>query len=315
MNIPNPLPPKGLQAVAMLGERFRQRLRGLARSRLLIPDLFERARGIILRFDDLFQRLYRDSWLFSWLRAAWRLGRGVPLATNAEFATNANVASSGFIRWPQIEAAAEDLEARQIFTPSDYFVLDAEARRQAFTVARVQTVRALETVQKSLVEHVANGGTLRQFRGELAQNVEITLSPAQIENVYRSHIGAAYSAGQRRVLANPIVSNEFPYVLYTSIHDARCRPNHRALETLGIGGTAVYRLRDPVIQEFWPPWDFQCRCHCIPLSIEDATRHGCAEARLWMRTGIEPLPPAFVAHPGFHPSAAWLAEHPAAISL
>ncbi len=320
MNIPNPLPPKGLHAAILLGDQFRRRLVGLARKRLLLPGLFDRSRNVIMRFDGLFQRLYRESWLFSWLKAAKRWARSIFLPNTEtkviEQLPNSyrTLAEESFFRWPQVEAAAESLAERQVLTPSDFFILDAEARRQAFTVARVQTVDALKTIQKTLTDHVATGGALRQFRETLADNIEITLSPAQIENVYRSHVGAAYSAGQRRILANPIVGNEFPYVLYTAIHDARTRHDHLALEKAGIGRTSIYRRTDPVIMEFWPPWDFNCRCHVIPLSIEDAARHKCPEAIQWLRTGIEPTPPAFVAHPGFHPSAAWLAEHPTRIA-
>jgi hypothetical protein len=40
-----------------------------------------------------------------------------------------------------------------------------------------------------------------------------------------------------------------------------------------------------------------CRCHAIPLSVEDAARHGSREAREWLRTGVAPASPIWAATP------------------
>src|SRR5262249_21071406 len=90
---------------------------------------------------------------------------------------------------------------------------------------------------------------------------------------------------------------------YSAVHDSRARPEHRHLERLGLDGTAVYRRDDPVILQFWPPWDYNCRCAVVPLTVADAAARGVKEAQEWLRTGQPPAAPAFVAPPPFSPPA------------
>jgi hypothetical protein len=79
------------------------------------------------------------------------------------------------------------------------------------------------------------------------------------------------------------------------------RPNHIALEKLGIGGTNVYRADDPVFQLFRPPWDYNDRCSSTPMTVRQAAEAGREEARSWLETGEEPAVKAFVPMPPFQP--------------
>jgi SPP1 gp7 family putative phage head morphogenesis protein len=147
------------------------------------------------------------------------------------------------------------------------------------------------------VEDVETGGTLRAFQRRVRAEVGDALSPARIESVYRTQIMQAYSVGQRAVLSNPLITDEFPYLLWTATHDGRTRPEHLRMETWGQNGTAVYRADDPMFEMLYPPAGYNCRCHVIPLSLEDAARHGSREAQRWLRTGVPPASPLFARKP------------------
>jgi len=208
------------------------------------------------------------------------------------------------IRLPVVEAAQRDLAERQVLIREDFDRLAEASRRSAFTVARVQSLDALERIRVALVADVNEGGTLGAFRDQVEQVLgESMLSAAHVETVYRTNVGAAYTQGLMEVLQHPLVSDEFPYLEYNAVHDSRARPEHRAMETLGIDGTNVYRRDDPSMRKFLPPWDYNCRCAVVPLSIEDAAAKGVAEAREWLQTGVPPARPAWVAPPPFDPPA------------
>lgn len=208
------------------------------------------------------------------------------------------------IRFPQTEAAVRDLHSRGVVTKEDFDAMTAAAKAQAFTVARQASADAVAGIRDALVENLARGGTLREF-AEAVEAAGGVLSPAHVENVYRTNVMEAYSRGQREILDHPLVADELPYVAYTAVHDSRVRPNHLALERHGIDGTNVYRRDDPVVNKFYPPWDFNCRCHLIPLSVEDAAGRGVNEAREWLRTGEPPAAPRHVEHPPFDLPEGW----------
>lgn len=208
------------------------------------------------------------------------------------------------VRFPLIEAAARDLAQRRVMVRADFDRLADQAKRTAFTVARVGSLDALQKLQQALTQNVSQGGTLQDFRNAVDEALSNSaLSAGHVENIYRTNVAQAYSQAQREMLDHPLVNDEFPYVEYHSVHDQRRRPEHGALEKLGIQGTNVYRRDDPVIQKFWPPWDYQCRCAVIPLTLEDAAARGIREAQEWLQTGIPPAQPSFVSPPPFEPPA------------
>lgn len=209
-------------------------------------------------------------------------------------------------RFPAVEAAVADLLSRRAVTTSQAEQLAADARAAAFTVARVVTEDAVGEVRDAVTRHVASGGTLRQFRDEVGDVLTAAgLDDHHVEAIYRTQTGRARSAGLRAVLDHELIGDEFPYLKYSSTHDSRARPEHAALERLGLNGTAVYRADDPVIRRYFPPWAWSCRCIVIPLSIEDAAAEGVKEARAWLASGEPPARPQFVADPGFKLPKGW----------
>lgn len=206
---------------------------------------------------------------------------------------------------PLIEAAAKDLRARRLLTRPEFDRLAADARQRAFTVAGVESEAVLGAVRDALAETLETGGEFKDFAGTVDAKVgEGTfLNPRHAETVWRTNAMTAASNGMDSLLENPVVAALFPYALYSPIRDDRVRPEHLALETLGIGGGPVYRLDDPVFQLFRPPWDFNCRCAWTALSVRDAADRGVKEAIEWLASGIPPRNPARVPMPPFRPPA------------
>lgn len=206
------------------------------------------------------------------------------------------------VRFPMVEHAARDLFERRIVTKEEYDGLTLDAKRAAFTVARVTNIAALRQIRDTLALDQAQGGTLPEFEENVDRILGAgTLSRAHIETLYRTNGGAAAAAGRERILNHPLVGDAFPYYAYHATHDERTEETHLALEKLGIQGTNIYRRDDPIWDKFMPPWRWRCRCDLNPLTIRDAARAGIREAQIWLETGVMPMPPAYVPHPPFEP--------------
>lgn len=189
--------------------------------------------------------------------------------------------------------------------PEDFYKLGAAAKQQAFTISGDLENASLEKLRDLLGDTLQHGGSLQTFsRAAHAAFETLPISETHLEQVYRNATNESYSQGMERVLDHPIVADGFPYRLYVPIHDARARHEHRALEKLGIDGTAVYHKDDPTWLRFRPPWDWGCRCGWVAISIKTAAKMGVREAQEWLSTGVEPAHPA-VNPPPFSPPASW----------
>lgn len=209
--------------------------------------------------------------------------------------------------FPGVLKSVEFIRTRVPFGQAEYDQLTADAQNVAFTVSRVQTLGGIETVRKAIASDIEQGGTLDEFRRELKKDVETSeLSDRESESLYRTHVGRAYAAGQIAVYDSPAVRSAFPYMLYSATHDNRVRPDHLALERMGLNGTAVYRADDPFWTVYYPPWDWNCRCQAFPLSVRDAAKYGVREAQEWLKTGRPPLYPEFVSLPQFPLPVGWV---------
>lgn len=163
------------------------------------------------------------------------------------------------IRFPKIEAAARSLQTRGIMHPTDFYNAAQSIRANAFTMSGKVTGEILARVREVLAEQVEHGASLADFRRAMVGDLEkSTLGPAHLETVFRTNVQSAYSDGHEVIANNPVVAAVFPYQEYFATHDARVRPEHLALEKLGLDGTGIYRRDDPVWDLFTPPWGFNC---------------------------------------------------------
>lgn len=194
--------------------------------------------------------------------------------------------------------ALRSLLAKGAVTHSEFLAMDAHAKKKAFTVyglKRPDVAKILGAVRKMYSEGDISLPVMRKN----AAKAVARLSPAHAETVYRMAVNGAYADGNDAVMSNH--RDVFPYVAYHAIHDDRARPNHIALESLGLNGTNIYRVDDPVIQTFRPPWDYNCRCGRTFLTISDAAASGVKEAQEWRDSGVPPKKPARVKWPKFRP--------------
>lgn len=210
------------------------------------------------------------------------------------------------VHFPIIEEAVNDLEGRRILTRPDFDALATDAKTTAFTAARMANWEALGRLAQAVAVSTAEGSTLAAFRAAVDEALGPDfLSPGHIENVFRTNVSQAYSTGLMQTLAHPLVADEFPYLAYHAVHDGRVRQDHLTMEELGLDGTNVYRRDDPIWERFTPPWDYQCRCAIVPMTVEDAARAGVREARQWLRDGLPPATPQWVQPPPFNPPPGW----------
>lgn len=205
---------------------------------------------------------------------------------------------------PRLLRAAQSLLDRQVVTRPQFDRMFESARSQAFTVAYADSLKTIDRYRRALYNTIHLGASLDEFKDQVAEFN--TLTPSHLENVYRTNVQAAFRDGREAVLKNPIVAEVFPYQQYIATRDARVRPDHLALEGLGLNGTSIYRRDDPFWDRFTPPWDYNCRCGVRLLTIKSAARAGVREAQEWLETGLPPRQPEhrdalipFPSNPGF----------------
>lgn len=207
------------------------------------------------------------------------------------------------IHYPIIDEAARSLAEKNVMTKDQFVTLDEAARRKAFTIADVESIDTIAKIRDALAETVNEGVDFQTFRKKVMESVSTGtfLSNAHMETVFRTTVQTAFSDGQMAVLQHPFVRSGFPYASIEPIHDDRARHQHVELASMGIQGTNIYRINDPVFQIFRGPWSWNCRCSWIPMTVRMAASKGITEAQQWLESGIEPSPPEFVQMPNFRP--------------
>lgn len=147
-------------------------------------------------------------------------------------------------------------------TPRDvYDDMSAEARSQAFTVARVAKLAALQGVLDQLQDATVSGLTLDEF---LEQNEGLGLTEAHLETVYRTNLQTAFGRGRHDQLTDPALGRAIWGWRYKTVGDDRVRPEHEALDGLVFEKGAH--------DEVFPPWDFNCRCSSETITRREAER-------------------------------------------
>lgn len=209
------------------------------------------------------------------------------------------------VRLTGIDRAVDRLIEREILSPEDFYRLSGAAKQQAFTISGDLTERSIGRIRDLLAENVAGGASLKAFSDAVAAEFETPpIAGHRLEQIYRNAVNESFSQGAETILDHPLAADAQPYRVYVAIHDARARPEHTALETLGLDGTAVFHKSDPTWRRFRPPWSWGCRCGWIAVGIEEAARRGVKEAQQWLETGIEPAH-TWVQPPPFSPPAGW----------
>jgi SPP1 gp7 family putative phage head morphogenesis protein len=240
-------------------------------------------------WSDQFRSM--PAWLRRELVERWR-PIGTPIVPPISFPAYDIWSPEPSIRFPKIDAAAKSLMERGIMTRPQFDAAVDAVRSQAFTVAGKMSTGAIAEVRDVLAELTSQGPSLKEFRQILQTRLQTgLLGPAHVETVFRTNTMAAYRDGRETIMANPVVDRAFPYQAYVATRDARTRPTHAQLETLGLSGTNIYRRDDPFWLRFTPPWDYNCRCSVIPMTVQAAANAGVREAQVWLATERPPIRP------------------------
>jgi hypothetical protein len=241
------------------------------------------------RFIPL-QRLLYESILAGWFDSAMQLGRHIPARATDNHPTRSNdlirtlneiarglLADPGFDRiagklvfFPELLAAFEFLRDRDVLTPAQFSELSGVAERASFTIAGVESRRALEAANELLARAVSEGWSRQRYAEELGQSFDrlgvTRLSRAHVERVFRTSIAESRSRAHDEVLENPVVGDLFPFDRYDAVVDTRSDPTHKILDGW------VFLHADPIWTsgEFpmRPPRRPTCRCTRTSLSVE-----------------------------------------------
>lgn len=183
--------------------------------------------------------------------------------------------------------AIEWLQAKGV-TAESYRNLTASEIAKVYTIARITDLDMLNDIKQSMIKAADNGQAFADWRKDILQHLqnkgwlhpnghdgkviidptsgEVFGAPRRLENIYRTNMQTAYSAGQYQGYMANIDSR--PYWMYDAVGDHRTRPAHAAMDGL------VYSYDDPFWATFYPPNGYRCRCSVIALSERDMQRDG-----------------------------------------
>lgn len=164
------------------------------------------------------------------------------------------------LEWPEAEAAFID---KDILSADEYYALEEQYRGLAFTSSRISAMSTMKRLKDRLETTIANGETLRQFRGWV-ESEKLGWAKQYSELVFRMAVFGAYSAGRYQQMNDPDLGDEFPLLMYDAIDDLRTRPTHAALDN------TIWKRAD-FPEELWTPNGYNCRCEIRAIS-EDMAR-------------------------------------------
>lgn len=168
------------------------------------------------------------------------------------------------------DEAIDFLREKAALSPAEFSALEAWARSQSFTVAGVTKLDVIQKTLDSLMEITESGGTLAEFRDSLGDIFSAAgideLSPWRAETLFRTTVQSAYGRGQWLAFQESQDNTTAWGWRYRTVGDDRVRESHAALDG------NIFEGNDGA--QYFPPWDFNCRCHAEIISTEEAQREG-----------------------------------------
>ena len=303
-------------AVGELRERFRQRLFREVEKRYRRGEsgsIASIVRSVVLAFMPFLSQAVMDAYVATWVMAIERLlriaGRRFPEIKshqNQDFSMEMtyllphdiegyNAPEKSVLKFDGVEQSIKALFEKNVVLKSDFEKFTAEAKRNAFSIAKLSSERQIEKVREVVAECVAGDRSLAFFRAKMDE-VDQTgnLSENHVETIFRTEVMKAYADSQEMAMKNPLIGAVFPYAHFSAIHDSRTR--HEPIEQYGLSGTNIFRSDDPFWEWGTPPVDYGCRCNKSFMTKEQAARKGVEEAIIWVRTGIPPAKPEWRGH-------------------
>jgi len=167
------------------------------------------------------------------------------------------------------DAAVKFFLAKNIITKDQFDLLEKRARKYAFTVAKVDSERALEAIKTSLDDALSLGLPMAEWLNNvdsvLMNSGMHALNDFHLKTVFRNNMQTALNEGSMEMMKQADIS-EFPLWQYVAILDGRERPSHK--ENHGFTAPA----NDPVWQVLQPPLDHNCRCRIRPVHTSEGLK-------------------------------------------
>ncbi len=179
--------------------------------------------------------------------------------------------------WPYLDGILAEWKSRGIF-PSDAF--KGEMQRQGFWLAGVANEEFLKDVHGLLGQAMYEGKGLRDVTPELQKlldkyggQVKLHGTTGRAKSAYkdlvlRNATQGAFAQGRYAEMFSDDWMQLAPFWKYVAVRDARTRPTHAALHG------RVFRKDDLSARKYLPPWQHQCRCQAVSMSLEEFEQGG-----------------------------------------
>jgi SPP1 gp7 family putative phage head morphogenesis protein len=128
-----------------------------------------------------------------------------------------------------------------------YYAMIKEARERAFTVSNIESLKALEDLQRSLGMAMEKGWTLSTWKASMADLLDAwDIEGWHANTIYWTNMATAYQIGRYDQMTDPDIEEMFPYWQYIAVEDNVTRPNHAYMDG------KVFRRNDPIWDEWYP---------------------------------------------------------------
>ncbi len=184
---------------------------------------------------------------------------------------------------PHTEGAAF-IRKKPALTRAVFNALHPDLQARAFLITGVECLDTVARVRE-LTARLSLGEDYDDLKSEILGQISPWLITAtnpeeaakqkaaaarRAELLLRMHGWQAYAQTQDAMMrANEDV---FPYRMYISSEDAKVRPSHAALNK------KVLPANHPFWQNHTPPWEYNCRCDCVPMTQEEVDELAASEA-------------------------------------
>lgn len=213
---------------------------------VLNEDIFE-VRDILLGgYKDVLVRAMKVSYLAGWRRV------------QKEALNNVTPELQRFSEMSDLERALQKLTSLE--TVAD---LEAQLETRAIRVLQDSTDEIETKLRKTVNQLIAEGATTKRGKEELGKTFDkLGLTPSnsyQIENIFRTQTQLMYGAAKDHAEQSPEVQEILFGYKYVTVGDNRVRDEHERMEGV------VFEKGDPLIDTWYPPNGYSCRCQLIPL--------------------------------------------------
>lgn len=174
------------------------------------------------------------------------------------------------------EEAIDFIKSKPALSRQAFDKLLPELKALSFTISGVQAADVLQRA-RDLVATLPAGGDWKEIKKGLVHEIspyfvdetadeetrakQLQAANRRAELLIRTHGQQAYAAAQYAMLDEQ--RELFPFWQYLTLGDNHVRDTHAALDGVVI----------PANHEFWqthfPPWEWGCRCQCVPLTEGD----------------------------------------------